>query len=1024
MPAVPDVFPRGKSLAETDTITGDGWFVNQYVHGQRTRRINFYYSGGNRALGVEVMKTLGKYRLLRELGRGGMGVVYLAEDARLLREVALKVLHPALTLDRDFVARFAGEARAIAALTHPGIVRVHAFEEVDGSHLIDMEFIDGRSLHQILSKGPVSRPHALNVITRVLEALAACHARRMVHRDIKPSNILIAYDGRVFLSDFGLALSNVHVAAANTSSCFIGTPKYAPPESWDRAKPAPPGDVYSAGLVLLELLAGKTPFDGDSPLEIMRKAVAAADVPVRDLIPDASKGLVDLIADMLAANPADRPADAGEALRRLRETAECAELPDDGAETLRITPPKFRYRRPRSVKRAMRVLAATVAVAFIVVAAIFVWRQREVPEAPTGLAGVQRDATAPPAATPAIEPITSSNVANVLAAGSRVIFVANAGDWRSLWGYNTATGEAAPLWPALRLGPGDDIHGAHKVAGGIVSLLRTHTGGLTLFRTDGTPGGTAPLAFAASRAANRLAMLGAHEGKAWFNRMSGDGTFGLWETDGSLAGTRHVWGDGGDGLVDFLRVTPGGTLYFGGEHAPLQRLYPGARKPEIIREHPDSEFACISVFTLGESVLAVGSMGTSGLELYRVEPDSTVPRLLFEFVLGPSSGLGTTDFMRLGERVAFVATTPEFGAEPWITDGTADGTRLLADVNPGAGASHPNRFTESGGRLYFSAQNAIHGRELWVSDGTPEGTRMLADHAPGVESGNPYAFFPFNNGLLFTPHEAVHGEELWFTDGTPEGTRLFYEFIPGPEGGEPYDLNLIEGKLLFAARHPEHGRVLWESDGTPEGTRPLFQHLEGPPAPTPAPAAWITFKGESFITTTTPEHGAELWATDPATGESRLVRDVYPGRPGSNPRSFFVFQNTLYFVANDGIHGEELWRTDGTEAGTALALDALGGERSGNPRFLTRWGANRFAFTAEIESGYRIVYFDGAVGEFRVPHGPPYAGADWEPVDLRVGPEDRLEFSVRSPSGETTLWWTNGDTPLRMPGLGRAGHTE
>lgn len=188
------------------------------------------------------LTRVGKYRILRELGRGGMGVVYLAEDTRLQREVALKLLHPALTLDRGFVDRFATEARAIAALTHPGIVRVHAFEEVDGCHLIDMEYVDGRSLDQVIARGPVSGKDTLNIIARVLEALAACHARGMVHRDIKPSNILIGYDGRILLSDFGLAMSFALASTSGaTSSCFIGTPKYAPPESWDRVLPSPAG---------------------------------------------------------------------------------------------------------------------------------------------------------------------------------------------------------------------------------------------------------------------------------------------------------------------------------------------------------------------------------------------------------------------------------------------------------------------------------------------------------------------------------------------------------------------------------------------------------------------------------------------------------------------------------------------------------------------------------------------------------------------------------------------------------------
>jgi len=969
------------------------------------------------AVDLRGIRHVGKYKLLRELGRGGMGVVYLAEDTRLSREVALKLLHPALTLDTEFAARFADEARAIAALTHPGIVRVHAFEEVEGRHLIDMEYVNGRSLEQLLPRGAFPPADALGILAQVLAALAACHRRGMVHRDIKPSNILIAYDGRVLLSDFGLAMSCAHAASAATSSCFIGTPKYAPPESWEKAKPTPAGDVYSAGLVLLELLAGKTPFDGDSPIDIIRKTMAATDIPVREWLPHISGELAGLLGDFCARAPGRRPPDAGIALARLAETPEFTEVPSDGPATIQVDLPRTK----RWGKPGLRWAAGAALVALALVGGL-AWHRQSLPILEEAVALPVREAVLPAMAGEPGAPGIDPDVNHVHAVGNYVVFTANAGSWRTLWGHQPATGETKPLWPTLRLERDDGIYGAQPVSGGMVAAIRSETNGLTLFSTDGTPEGTFPLVYAASRVANRIERLGAQGGTAYFSRVGGDGTLGVWETDGTLAGTRHLWGDINNPTFDYACATPTGTLYVASRLAGSLDRFPGGNGPPQAIKIADAALIDVGeIFPLGESLLAVVDGERTGRELYMAEPGSDHLRLLYEFMPGPAHGLDSAQFAAYGGGAVFAAQTPEHGYEPWFTDGTPEGTRMLADVNPGVGGSNPFRFTESGGLLYFSAQTALHGRELWVSDGTTGGTRMVADFAPGVESGNPYALVPFQGGLLFTPHEAVHGEELWFTDGTPEGTRMIYEFVPGPEGGEPHGLVQVDDRVLFAARHPEHGRVLWETDGTPEGTVPRFETLEALPAPEPPPADWVRLGDEIIITIATPDYGAELWATDPATGESRLVRDIYPGPQGSTPRDFFPFDGQLFFVADDGIHGSELWRTDGTEAGTALAIDAFDGEGSGNPRFLTEWmDGHSFAFSALTNQGHRMFYYLRNLREFRLIQPPLHALANWEPIDLRPGPDNTIEFSVQNPYGKTTLWRTDGGLPLRIPALGTA----
>ncbi len=962
----------------------------------------------------------GKYRLLHELGRGGMGVVYLAEDTRLRRQVALKILHPALTLDSGFVAGFVREAQAIAALTHPGIVRVHAIEEIGGSHLIDMEYIDGNSLDQILLRGPIDRPDALGIVNRVLNALAACHIRNMIHRDVKPANILIAYDGRILLSDFGLAMSfGLSSVATATSSCFIGTPKYAPPESWDKVPPSPAGDVYSTGLVLLELLAGKTPFDGDSPLDIMRKTIDASAVPVRDLLPDISDDLASLLEDMLDVTPANRPKDAGVALQRLRETEEFLDLPDGGTETMRVTPPGG-LRRPRVAHRAPRWLALAAAT-FVMLVAGFTWYL--LPSSEPTIVPTEEITKLPDA--PSTTPVVSPDVAHLAAVGDYVVFTAVVGDWRSLWSYNTTTGDVVPLWPELSLGPDDNVFkdGGHPVANGMVGVVRTKSDGIRLFRTDGTPEGTTVLAYATSVDANRIELLGARDGKVWFNRIAGDNTFGLWETDGTIEGTRQRWGDRYLPIVTGIRFTQSGGMYFTCHTTGALYHWPKDAEEPYLLWPADSGATSIGEFlTLDEQVIAEASDGNRGRELWGASPKPGSLRLIHEFYPGEQGGLQDPQMAPFRDGAVIVATTPESGRELWFTDGTDGGTRFLRDINPGPMDASPYRFTESGGLLFFSALTAENGQELWVSDGTHEGTRMVRDIAPGVASGNPFAFCEFGDGLLFTADDGVHGEELWFSDGTTEGTHLLFDCLPGPEDGGAHGTLLVGNRALFGADHPTLGRVLWETDGTATGTKPLFDRLDAVQAPMPASSPWATLGDRIVIVNTTSEYGAELWVTDATNATTTLVRDIFPGPQGSFPHDFKVFDGYIYFAADDGIHGTELWRSNGTRDGTELVYDAYLGAKSGTPREFIQWGEDHLVFTArlsqiDIVASNAILCISKGTNQVQIAGGTTNRGPQWNPTNLTDGGE-WLFFSTQSSDGQTVLWRTNINHTEGLPALG------
>lgn len=228
-----------------------------------------------------VGKTVGnRYEVRSLLARGGMATVYEAIDLRLDRRVALKVMHPHLAADPGFVARFEREAKSAARLSHPHVVGVYDQGESDGLVYLAMEYIPGRTLRDVISEyGPLTTEQALVLLEPVLEALSAAHAAGLVHRDIKPENVLISNDGRVKVADFGLARAVATSDTNATAGVLIGTVAYLAPEQVERGEADERTDVYAAGVCLFEMITGRVPHSGDSPLAVAYQHVNA-DVPV------------------------------------------------------------------------------------------------------------------------------------------------------------------------------------------------------------------------------------------------------------------------------------------------------------------------------------------------------------------------------------------------------------------------------------------------------------------------------------------------------------------------------------------------------------------------------------------------------------------------------------------------------------------------------------------------------------------------------------------------------------------------
>jgi|GEM_PF-833949 len=260
--------------------------------------------------------TVGKYKLGKKLGEGAFGLVFVAHDTGLDRDVALKFLHPHHISNPQTFERFLQEARSVAKLSHPGIVTVHELGTADdGMAFIAMEFLQGESLNDRLHRvGRFSPDTAKEICLQIASTLNVAHTAGIVHRDLKPDNLFLVPDPtmpgreRVKVLDFGIAkLAHTQMTSVQTGSLIIGTPRYMSPEQWiSSANVDHRSDIYALGCILYQLVCGRLPFEG-APGELIIKHQLAPVLPAREIVPDLPHELDGLISRMLAKDPAQRP---------------------------------------------------------------------------------------------------------------------------------------------------------------------------------------------------------------------------------------------------------------------------------------------------------------------------------------------------------------------------------------------------------------------------------------------------------------------------------------------------------------------------------------------------------------------------------------------------------------------------------------------------------------------------------------------------------------------------------------------
>ena len=296
----------------------------------------------------------GRYRIQRKLGAGGMADVYLAEDQELGRRVAIKILNSRHGNDDQFIERFRREAKNAAALNHPNIVSIYDRGEAEDTYYIAMEFLDGRTLKElIVGRGAAPVNVAIEYARQILSALRFAHRHGIVHRDIKPHNVLVDREGRVKVTDFGIARAGT--SQMTETGSIVGTAQYLSPEQARGGEVDPRSDLYSLGVVLYELLTGKTPFDGETPVEIAMKHLSNAPKPPSKLRPDIPPELDMVVMRALSKNPDDRYQSADEMEADLERVARGASVSATTVDTATQV-----LRRPAAAAAAASATAATM----------------------------------------------------------------------------------------------------------------------------------------------------------------------------------------------------------------------------------------------------------------------------------------------------------------------------------------------------------------------------------------------------------------------------------------------------------------------------------------------------------------------------------------------------------------------------------------------------------------------------------------------------------------------------------------
>jgi Tol biopolymer transport system component len=400
-----------------------------------------------------IPRTLGHYEIVRSIGSGGMGEVYLAEDTKLGRKVALKVLAASMADDPERRGRFEREARAIAALNHPNIVTIHSVEEHGGIVFLTMELVDGKTLSDLIPREGMTLDQLLKIAIPLADAVGAAHQRGITHRDLKPANVMVGDDGRVKVLDFGLAkiregsplegyTGTVATGQLTGEGKIMGTIAYMSPEQAEGKPVDPRSDIFSLGILLFEMATGRKPFRGDSHVSLLSAILKDTPQSITELRQDVPREFARMVRRCLAKDPEERyqtAKDLRNDLRSLKEDLDTGEVSRDGTRSgiTQTTVATARgVTRGRGLSRGAMIAVGLLALAGVAIAAWFV--------AGRGTGGRQ------PFTSIRLTRLTNTGDATLAAIspdGRYVVHVVGAADKPSLWMRQASTASNVQIVP-------------------------------------------------------------------------------------------------------------------------------------------------------------------------------------------------------------------------------------------------------------------------------------------------------------------------------------------------------------------------------------------------------------------------------------------------------------------------------------------------------------------------------------------------------------------------------------------------
>ena len=778
---------------------------------------------------MAIPETLNHYRVLGPLGKGGMGEVYAAEDTKLHRRVALKVLPPLLAHDPERRQRFEREAQLVAALNHPNIVTIHSVEEDKGILFLTMELVEGKPLSESAPAGGLPLDALLRVAIAVSDAVAAAHQRGITHRDLKPANVMVTPDGRVKVLDFGLAkLREAELAAAadevtrlptqdlTGEGRIIGTVAYMSPEQAEGKPIDPRSDIFSLGVVLHELATGEKPFKGDTTVSLISSILKDTPTPVTDIRPSLPPGLSRVIRRSLAKDPSRRYQTATD----LRNDLEDLKQEVDSGIVTSVSSARL---RPAAGRRALGALAY-LGFSLLVLAAAALgysyWKRQAAP-APGDVLAVARPARLTSGGTAALAAMSPD--------GRYVAHVKNDPGAPSLWMRQATTtsdvqivAPAAVRYDGVTFSPeGDHVYFVtYGVTGGIGTLYRVPALGGTpqkvLEDVDST------IAFSPDRAqfaflrgvpteGTSYVMLAAADGSnvrqlAQLQRPSQFTLNGLtWSPDGrTILATARTLEGGPHELIVAVDVATGEPRPVEGRWNSVLDLEwvegtssivaaaaePGISTPQLWQiTYPDGQRRRITNDLNTYSSVSLSADATS---LATVQTEA-VANLWVSSALDPSSavqitrgrgrgdGLGGLDWTPDG-RIVFIST--ESGQpQIWITDAEGKSVRQLT-----AASQEP----------VFSASVSPDGRYVVFQRMADRRMRVWRMNLDGSDQK------PITDGALdLGPIAAADGAVYFYrvTDGVPRTYRVSIdggaaEVLNAEENFRPLDVSPDGARLL------------------------------------------------------------------------------------------------------------------------------------------------------------------------------------------------------------------------------------